>query len=211
MNLSKTAQIAISGTLFILAFFLTSAVDLSIITAIAFYSLLSRKSFLPLLVAAVILFVIDIILRQLDISIRFISDLSLDSYILFLAGVWLYLKSKREFSQMLNEILAKEKNLFSRSIILSVVISMIVTLLIFPLAGNYFSLVFGYFLFSYLIKQFNGKIAISFALFFLALAAVFILTNMNKTAEDFGNFAYFFLVVGTLQEVVNFIKLKSQK
>ncbi len=211
MNFSKTAQIAISGTLFILVFFLTSAVDLSIITAIAFYSLLSRKSFLPLFAAAIILFVIDIILRQLDISIRFISDLSLDSYILFLAGVWLYLKSKREFNQLLTKFLVREKELFSKNMILSVIISMITVILIFPLAGNYFSLVLGYFLFSYLIKQFNGKIAISFALFFLALAAVFILTNMNKIAEDFGNFAYFFLVVGTLQEVVNFIKLKSQK
>lgn len=211
MNFSKTAQIALSCGLFLLLIFITSAFDLAIVTAIAFYSLLRKKSFLPLFIAAIILFAVDIILRQLDISIRFISDLSVDSYILFLAGVWMYLKSKKEFNEMLVKLLTKEKKLLSKSVILAGVISVIVALLIFPLTSSYISLVLGYFLFSYLIKQFNGKIAIGFALFFLVLAAIFVLVNKNGIADELGNFAFFFLAVGTLQEVITLIKQKNHK
>lgn len=211
MNLSKTAQIALSCGLFLLLVFITSSFDLSAVIGIAFYCLLRKKSFLPLFVAAIILFAVDIILRQLDMSIRFISDLSVDSYILLLTGVWLYLKSRKEFDEMLAKLLIKEKKLLSKSVILAGVISVIIALLIFPLTGSYIALVFGYFLFSYLVKQFNGKIAIGFALFFLVLSAIFVLVNKNVIAEEFANFAYFFLAVGTLQEVVNLVKQKNYK
>ena len=116
MNLTKPAKILISCGVFFLFFLFTSYLDTSLILAASVYLFLSAGKYLYLFIASFIVFLMGIFMHNLDISYRFISDLMIDAYILFVTATVLYLRTKKDFVAQVHEYYKAEKKLFSKEI-----------------------------------------------------------------------------------------------
>lgn len=205
MNLSKSAKILISCGLFLLTLYFTSYFDLSLTIAVSTYLLLSGRNYLYLFIASLMVFLLGIVFQSFDISIRYISDLLSDAYILFVTGAILYLKSKEDFIAVVHKYYRFEKKRFSKKMFFQLCLSIAAALLFFPIFGGYIAAVLGYILFSFLSRQFSGKIAIMIGFLFLVMAAIMLLSQKGAIAEELGNYTYLFLVIGTIQEIISFI------
>ncbi len=206
MNLTTPARIALAFGIFVLTFFISTSVDLAITLSVSAYLLFLRSGYIPIFIASVVIFVTGYVFRYFDVSFRYVSDLAIDAYILFTVGVIIYLKTRKDVLIIINNITRREKSLFSKTVLNRLFISVILAVLFAPITGSYVAAVIGYFIFSYLIKHFNGKIAIGMALVFIVSAGILLLLNNKIYAENLGNYAYFFFVTGTVQEVINLVK-----
>lgn len=206
MTFSKTAQLVISCGLFLLFLFISFSIDLALTLSISSYLFLSSYNFIPIFIVSGIIFLTDVFFRHFDVSVRFISDLSLDGYILFLTAVVLYLRSSKDFINFFQKLRKSEKKIISQEMLFKFGASFLLALLFYPTLGGFVAAVLGYLFFSYITRQFNGKIAIGIGLCFLFPAACFLLVGKASLAEDLGNFVFLFLVVGTIQEVVNLMR-----
>lgn len=206
MIFSKTVQYAIICGLFIFVLLLTSSFDLAFTISISSYLLFFQKKYTVLFIISILAFLTDILLRNFDITFRFISDLFLDSYILFLTAILLYLKSRKDFNKIFEGLKISEKEIFSKSMLLRLGISLSLTFLLFPIMGGYLAVLSGYIFYSYLTRQFNGKIAIVLALGSLGTTALFLVIKKNAVAEVLANYIYLFIIVGIVQEVINLVR-----
>ena len=78
------------------------------------------------------------------------------------------------------------------------------TLLIYPLTGGYIAAAIGYSTFVIILGKIrDGRYAFGLALFFLILCPILLLIKKGDTAETSAVFAYLFLVVGAVQEVIH--------
>lgn len=203
MKLSQPAKIAVPCGIFLLILFLTSSIDFAISSAAAAYLLLARSDPRPLIGAAVVVFITDLILRHTDIYPRLLTDLSIDAYILFIAGVFLYLQSKKDFVDLLKRKTSAGKNIFARKTGIWIISCVLLGLLLFPLLGGYLSAVAAYAVFAFVSRQFTGKIPLGIGLVFFGLAALFLLGNDPESAETLGNYVFLFLAIGTIGEVLH--------
>lgn len=207
----KTVQLAVYCGLFIAILFFSSF-DLAVTITFSAYLLFSysqQKKILPFVGISLILLLTDIIFQYFDISFRFISDLSLDAYILFLSVVVIYFRSEKKFVEILGKI-NKSGQTFNKKRLLSVLgISLIFGLLTFPLIGIHLASIVAYLSFSYLMKRFDGKYAFIIALFFLIISPIFIILKKNDLSEGTAMFSFYFMIVGTIQETVRFVVIKK--
>lgn len=212
MNLLKAAKLIIPVGVFIFLLFVSSF-DFAAAIAVSVYFFLSRVNYLPLFIASPVLFIADLLLDNFDINIRYISDLSLDAYILFTTGVVLYLKSRKDliddFWKFIQFILIK-KTLFSGKNIFKFALSLIISILLLPVFGGYIAVLSGYALYSYIGRQFDGKIALGFGLIFLIFTAGSLVLEKTLLAEELGNYVFLFLVIGTFQEIINLVRQKKE-
>lgn len=212
MNLLKAAKLIIPVGVFIFLLFVSSF-DFAAAIAVSVYFFLSRVNYTPLFIASPILFIVDLLLDNFDINIRYISDLSLDAYILFTTGVVLYLKSRKDlidnFWKFIQFILIK-KTLFSGKNIFKFALSLIISILLLPVFGGYIAVLSGYALYSYIGRQFDGKIALVFGLIFLIFTAGSLVLEKTLLAEELGNYIFLFLVIGTFQEIINLVRQKKE-
>ncbi len=212
MNLPKAAKLIIPVGVFIFSL-IVSSFDFAATIAISAYFFLSRVNYLALFIASPILFIVDLFLDNFDVNIRYISDLSLDAYILFTTGVVLYLKSRNDlidiFWKFIQFLLIK-KTLFPGKNIFKFVLSFIISVLLLPIFGGYIAVLSGYALYSYIGRQFDGKIALGFGLIFLIFTAGSLVLEKTLLAEEFGNYIFLFLVIGTFQEIINLVRLKKE-
>lgn len=209
MNLSKTAQLLITSSIFLVVLLIFSSVDLAITIALAAYLFFSKVNFFIIFSISLILFFIGIAINYIGIDIRYLSDLTVDAYILFALSVGLYVKSREDSLAVMKRFWKEGTDRLSQNLILSFAGSVMFSVLIFPIVGIYPASIFGYFLFSFLLKKFNGKIAVVISLFFLFLAAFFLLIKNNVIAETLANYIYLFLIIGTVQEVINLVRQKK--
>ena len=212
MNLPKAAKLIIPVGVFIF-FLIVSSFDFAATIAISSYFFLSRVNYLPLFIASPILFIADLLLDNFDVNIRYISDLSLDAYILFTTGVVLYLKSRKDLIDMFWKFihfLVIKKTLFPGKNIFKFVLSFIISVLLLPIFGGYIAALSGYALYSYIGRQFDGKIALGFGLIFLIFTAGSLVLEQSLLAEELGNYVFLFLVIGTFQEIINLVRLKKE-
>lgn len=205
---SKTAQVAIYCGLFILVLLFFSF-DLALTVTVSAYLLFTSERYIPILGIALAILLLEILFQYFDISFRFISDLSLDAYILFLTAVFLYLKTRKRVINLYKKIRKSGKNIFTKNILSAIGISLILSLLFLPIVGVYFAVILGYLLFSYLTQKFAGKFAYSIALFFLIFCPFFIIAKKDNLAESFAIVSFYFLIMGTIQEIINLVKLKK--
>ena len=200
---TKPAQYAIICGLFIFFLLLTSSLDLALAISISSYLLFFKKNYPILFIVSVLIFLTDIFLQNFDITFLFISDLFLDAYILFLTAILLYFKSREDYKKIIEGLKISEKKLISKSMLLRLGISLSLIFLLFPIMGGYLAVLSGYFAYSYLTRQFNGKIAIILALGSLGITALFLVIKKNSLAEALANYIYLFIVLGMAQEVIN--------
>lgn len=203
MNLSKTAQLLITGSIFFSVLLIFSSFDLALSSAIAAYLFFSKINFSIVFIISLILFFIGIAINYFDIYIRFLSDLTVDAYIFFVLGVVVYVQSRKDSLDFMKGFWKDNADHLSRKRVVSFAVSAMFSLVIFPVVGIYPASIFGYLLFSILLKKFDGKMAVIISLCFLFFAAFFLVIKKNIIAEALANFVYLFLVVGTLQEVIN--------
>ncbi len=208
MNLPKTAQIIkYCGLFLILLFFLS--VDLAAILTVSLFLALHSRNYTKLLVISLILFTADIILKYFDISIRFISDMMLDSYILLLTSLFLYSKSQKKIVEYLEKLGNNSRKALSINTLTMLGISSIFSLLLAPIIGISFAVVGGYIAFSYLSKHFEGRYAYVAGLVFLFFSPFFIIAGKDSISENFAIISFFFLIIGTIQEVINTVKISN--
>lgn len=201
----KTAQYAIICGLFILTFIFTSAVDLAITLSLSAYLLFFQKNFTITFILSGLMFVADILLRYFDINIRFISDVSVDAYILFLTAVYLYLKTRKDFLHIIKKIDIKQGTSVTKKTLYQAGISVMIVLLFFPIFGGIIAAIAGYFLFSYLRKHYDSRYAVIVALFFLMMAAIAFILGKNSLADGLVIYTYVFMIVSLLQEITKYI------
>lgn len=209
MKLSKTVQAVISCGVFLLFLFLTSSVDLPFTLAGITYLGLSNGKSLPLFVSSIIIYILYLLLNASDVQLRFIFDLSIDAYILFLGGVVIYLKSNKEFLSLMESVIKGGGKSVMKRYVPKFIASAILASLLFPILGGYLASLIAYIAFSILINQFNGKVAVCISLGFLLIAGLFVLGDPKSLlAEDIANYTLFFLFIGTVQEVINLQRSK---
>lgn len=83
------------------------------------------------------------------------------------------------------------------------------SILIFPLTNPFVSVIGGYLVFLYLFKRNDGKYAFIISLFFLILCSVLLIFNKEKVSEISAVFTFYFLVIGTVQEIINLVRHRS--
>lgn len=211
MKSIRTALIIVCVFLFLLIFFLTSSVDLALTVAVTVYLLFFYKKFIPVFIISVILFGLSILFDYYDLKFRFISDLTVDAYILLILGVLLYFRLKYDFLEIYLNINDKDTQLLYKEITPKIVISMILGALFFPIVEGPLAAAIGYIFFSVFIKKNNGKIAVFLAIVVLILTSIFLLFRNQDFSKSLGVYAYYFLIIGTLQEVINLIIKKKEE
>ena len=199
----KSSRIFIVCGVFLVLLLITSSFDLALTSAIILLLINSTIDYRYVFISSIVLFVLDWLLGKTELRILFLNELSADAYILFITGVVLYLKTRKDVLHLLERITQREKKILSQTIILKLALCTIFGILLLPILGMYISSLVSYAIFSYLIRQFNGKIAVSLAILILPVTAISLLLNNHKLAEEMGNYVFFFLAVGTIQEVIN--------
>lgn len=209
----KTALKLVCGGTFLLIFLLTSSLDLALIIPGSILAAFFYKNYIPVFIVSAVLFLLYIISDRFNLFFRYISDLSIDAYILLILGVLLYFKSKNDFLRRCLDIDSidndETKSLFKK-ITPKIIVSIILAVLFFPVFGGPLSAIIGYIFFSVFIKKNNGKITVFIAIFILVLITFFLLFKINIIAQSLGVYAYSFLVFGTLQEIVNLVIKKKE-
>jgi len=200
---NKSSRIFTVCVVFLVLLLITSSFDLALTSAIILFLINSTIDYRYVFISSIVLFVLDWLLGKTELRILFLSELSADAYMLFLTGVVLYLKTRKDVVHLLERITQREKKILSRTIILKLALCTIFGILLLPILGMYISSLVSYATFSYLIKQFNGKIAVFLAILILPVTAISLLLNNQKFAEELGNFIFFFFSLGTIQEVIN--------
>lgn len=202
----KTAQvIKYCGLFLILLPFLS--VDLAFTFTLSLYIAVNSNNYTKLLAISISLFIIDLLLKQLDISIRFISDLSLDSYILLLTCLFIYIRSQKDILVFFQKLEGRSRNLISIQTVEIIVISSVFSLLLMPIVGIPFAVISGYISFSYFSKHFEGKYAYTAGLFFLFFCPFFIILKRDDISENLAIISFYFLIIGTVQEIIRLIQV----
>lgn len=206
MNHPKTAQVTkYCGLFLILLIFLPF--DLAVTVTVSFYLALNSRNYAKLVIVSLVIFLADIIFRNFDISIRFISDLALDSYILLLSSLFIYLKSQQRVIEYFQKLGSSSRKVFSLNTLMMIGISSIFSLLLAPIVGIPFAVISGYISFSYLSKHFEGKYAYMAGLFFLFFSPFFIIAKRDDISESFAIISFYFLIIGTIQEIISHIQV----
>lgn len=201
----KTAQILkYCGLFLILLIFLPF--ELSVTLTVSFYLVLNSRNYAKLLIVSLVIFLADIVFRNFDISIRFISDLALDSYILLLSSLFIYLKSQPRIVEYFHKLNRSGRKVFSINTLLMLGVSSIFSILLAPIIGIPFAVISGYISFSYLSKHFEGRYAYAVGLFFLFFCPFFIIAKKDSISENFAIISFYLLIIGTIQEVVGLVQ-----
>lgn len=210
MRFSTPAHIAFTTIVFVIVFFIASSFDFALVVAVSAFWIFSRYPFWPIFLSAFVVFALNLLFEGFDINISFIGDLSVDAYILFVVAVAVYLRSRKGFTGRVIHILRKETKYSIKNILTKLVVSVFVGILLFPMLGGYLVLMSSYVLFSFIMKQFTGKIAIGVSLFILFLSLGALLTSQADLAEELGNYAFLFLIIATFQELVTLAKTRIE-
>lgn len=205
----KTAQVTKYCGLFIILLLFLSG-DLAFTLTLSLYIAVNSNNYTKLLVISIFLFIADLLLKQLDISIRFISDLSLDSYILLLTCLFIYIKSQKDILVFFQKLEGSGRKLISRHTLEIIVISLILALLLSPIVGIPFAAISGYISFSYFSKHFEGKYAYIAGLFFLFFCPFFIIAKRDDISENLAVISFYFLIIGTIQEVIRLMQVRKE-
>lgn len=201
MILPKTAQVIKYCGLFLI-FLIFLSVDLAFTLTLSLYLALNSRNFAKLVIVSLVMFLTDIVFRNFDISIRFISDLALDSYLLLLTSLFIYFKSQKKILLLIQRIGENNRKFISLHTLEMIVISSVLSLLLAPIVGIPFAIISGYISFSYFSKHFEGKYAYIAGLFFLFFCPFFIILKRDDIAENFAIISFYFLIIGTVQEIV---------
>lgn len=205
----KTAQVTkYCGLFLFLLIFLPF--DLAVSVTVSFYLALNSRNYAKLVIVSLVIFLTDIIFRNFDISIRFISDLSLDSYVLLLTSLFIYLKSQKRILLFFQRMGESHRKLISRHTLVIIGASSIFSLLLAPIVGIPFAVISGYISFSYFSKQFEGKYAYIAGLFFLFFCPFFIIFKRDDISENFAIISFFFLIIGTVQETIRQVQERKE-
>ncbi len=212
MNLLKPTNLIVPLGVFIILLII-SPFDFALVVATSTYLFLSQVNYFKLFIISPLLFLAGIFLRNQDINIRFISDLTIDAYILFATGVVMYIKSREDFISLVKkfvQVIHVEKKLFSKKNTIKIVMCFFISVLLSPIFGGYIAALSGYALYSYIDRQFSGRIAVTVGLIFLVLAAGFIVANKPLVTEELENYIFLFLAIGTFQEIINLARQKKE-
>lgn len=204
----KTAKVLIYGGIFIVAL-IFSPLDLAITITASIYLLVNSQKIIMVVGAAIFLLFIDFLLRYFDISIRFISDLSLDGYLFFITAAVLYVKTQKNLMKLITKIREKGQTIYWKHVLSVILISLAIGILVFPLVGIHGAGIFTYLTFIYLFKRFEGRYAYLVALFFLIFSPFLIILKQDSLSENFAIFSFYFMILGTVQEGIRLAGVKK--
>lgn len=207
MNSTSTARLVFPLLLLFILLIFSFPPDYSFFTALSILFLLFRPKSYKIFILSGLVFGFYFIFQVLQMNILYIYDLSVDAYILFVTGVISYLSQRDDVQSYLSRVRVENSKKLDKDILVAAGLSILISLLIYPLIGS-FGIVTAYFIFIYFTKKFNGKIALSIALIFLILIMISMLLKINALADELGNYTYFFLIIGTIQELITSSNIK---
>lgn len=206
MNKIDPAKISVCCFIFLVVLYLTGAIDYGLAALLISLIAVLRLPAVYLFLWALLSFILYLLLIFLSLRPEIVGDLSVSSYFLFAAGLVLYfLQGQKDqwnirFPLFSHFIIRKSQLLKSGGILVFI-------LLIYPLAGAYLALIFGYIALLIIFHKFSdGRYAFGIALFFLVLCPFLLLAKKDKIAETSAIFTYYFLVIGTLQEIIEIVR-----
>ena len=205
MNVLNPAKIAVICFIFLLVLYLISGLDLAVSLTLAACVFLFNLPSVWLFLSSFAVFGLFLVFNFLSLNLDFIADLSLSSYLLFAVAIVLYFREGQKNKWFIKLPFSKEVEVSSINL-LKIGGILAIIFLIYPLTNAYIAAITGYIVFCLVFKKAHGKYAIAAALFFLVASAFLLISGKDKIAEESAVFTYYFLVVGVLQEVVDFIR-----
>jgi len=199
------AKVAAICFIFLTVLFFTSGLDLAMAAVLISLVFLFRLPSAWLFICAFFTFAIYLILNFLALKLNYITDLTISSYGLFVAGLVLYFwqGQKKKWQLILPftpQVQVTRMDLFKLGGIL------VFVFLIYPLVSAYLAAILGYILFLIIFRQSDGRYAFAVALFFLILCPFLLIARKDKIAETSAIFTYYFLVIGVIQELISLVR-----
>jgi len=199
------AKVAVVSFLFLVVLYLTGGVDLALASVLVSAVLIFQLPSVWLFLLSFSSFALYLIFIFLNLKLDFIFDLTISSYILFAAGIILYfLQGKRKNWELIFPF--KQKIDITQSDLIKIGGILLFVFLIYPLTNVYLAAIIGYITFLIVFRKSDGRYAFSVALFFLILCPFLLIAKKDKIAETAAIFTYYFLVIGTVQEIINLIR-----
>lgn len=144
-------------------------------------------------------------------ALSYLSDFSLPAYLLLIGGVIRYFLEGQKQSWTIS-LPITTKNLNINLLDLAKIGgSLLLIYLISSLASPTWALLIGYLVFSLILGKFEGRYAFAVALYFLVLCPFLQIIKNPKAAENAAIFTYYFLVTGTLQELITYFRLPPEE
>src|SRR3989338_733983 len=210
MILTPTARLAIACAVF-LSVLLLSSFDLALTSAISAYFILGKEKniYYKFFIASSLVFLSFFLIESFDWSLNLLKNLLIDAYLLFTGGVLLYLQTREDFLNFFRKFLFQTSNRQTKSVAPAILISLVTTVLLYPLLGGFLASLAGYILLSFLIRKFSGRIAIMVALSLILSALLATLIQKKELADSLGNYTFLFLFIGTIQEIIMLIRSRQ--
>ena len=210
MILTPTARLAIACAVF-LSVLLLSSFDLALTSAISAYFILGKEKniYYKFFIASSLVFLSFFLIESFDWSLNLLKNLLIDAYLLFTGGVLLYLQTREDFLNFIRKFLFQTSNRQTKSVAPAILISLVTTVLLYPLLGGFLASLAGYILLSFLIRKFSGRIAIMVALSLILSALLATLIQKKELADSLGNYTFLFLFIGTIQEIIMLIRSRQ--
>lgn len=203
------AKIAVVCFLFLVIIYFTLAVDYAIAGSILAAIFLFGLPAVWLFISSFIFFFWYLIFTFLALKFNFIGDLSVSSYFLFAGAMAVYFLQgqKNRWNITLPFNIKAEISIHDFYKLGGIAVLVI---LVYPLTSAYLAAITGYIAFLFAFKKSDGRYAFSIALLFLILCPFLLIANKGKTAEISAIFTYYFLVIGTIQEIIMMVKHPSE-
>ena len=204
------AKAAVSSFIFLAVLYLTSALDFALAGFLVTSIIIFRLPSVWLFLSAFTIFALHLVINFLGLRLNFLSDLSISSYALFLAGLILYFWEGQKQKWQIALPFAKQINI-TRIDLLKLGGILIFTFLIYPITNSYLAAIIGYGAYSVVFKKFDGRYAVGVALFFLILCPFLLIAKKEKIAETSAIFTYYFLVIGVLQQFIEYLRTPQEE
>jgi len=201
----RPVNILFTSIVFLFVVYLTGALDLAITASVIASALLFRFQSVWLFLSALIVFAFYLVTIFLSLKIKLVTDFSVSSYLLFASGLLLYFLEGQKSRWQIN-LPVLDKFPVDRNNLVKLGAILFFTFLVYPLTGPNFGAIFGYIAFLYLFKKSEGRYAFIVALFFLILCPFLLIAKREKVAEESAIFTYYFLVIGTFQEIIDMFR-----
>jgi len=204
-------KLAVSCVLFLATLIFTSGLlDVSIAVFLVSFSLSHLLPSPVLFLSSFLYFAIYLTFKFINLrDLTNLSDFSVPAYLLFVGGLVLYFLEGQK-SRWKLKLLVKSWDITALDLakIGGILLFMFMAM---PSMDSYLTLVAGYVAFMILFKKFDGRYAVSIALYFLILCPFLLIAKKDKSAEVSAIFTYYFLVIGVFQEIVQYFMLSPEE
>lgn len=197
--LDQTQKIIFVCILSLAAIYLTSSIEIAISIALLLLVFLLHLSPFFLFAFSIFFMGLHLLKSFLYIQIQALPYLPISAVILFLTGLLLYFLGH---GKTMWGVKISDKYEINQKILLKIAIVSFFIFFLYAGDNPYKSVISGYVLFCLFFRKNDGRFAFGIALFFLTLCPFLLAFKIEASAEISAVFAYYFLCIGVIQEIL---------